>query len=73
MKIAGALGVSVEYLVTGKNVLPNRDLRLVADFSSLSRNDRKSVLALIAEMKTHGNPPKPARARSGDGARLSES
>lgn len=56
VKIAKVLGVTAEYLVDGKesgskdnNILEN----LVSDFKSLCENDKKSVLALISEMKKH--------------------
>ncbi len=58
IKIATALKVSVEYLATGaeehdteENYKQRR--KLLADFESLGPNDKKSVLALIAEMKRH--------------------
>ncbi|AEE17598.1 helix-turn-helix domain-containing protein [Treponema brennaborense] len=58
IKIAAALKVSVEYLATGaeehdteENYKQRR--KLLADFESLGPNDKKSVLALIAEMKRH--------------------
>ncbi len=56
VKIAKVLGVTAEYLVDGKesdskdnNILET----LVSDFKSLCENDKKSVLALISEMKKH--------------------
>lgn len=59
--IAKALGVTVEYLVTGNSengagsAKPvSREANFVAEnFDRLSENDRKSVLALIKEMKSH--------------------
>ena len=54
VKIAQVLGVSVEYLVLGKNAMRTSPLqRLVSDFQKLCESDKKSVLALIAEMKKH--------------------
>lgn len=56
VKIARALGVSVEYLVDGKsekNETPEHSEKLIQDFRILDENDKKSVLALIAEMKKH--------------------
>ncbi len=57
--IAKALGVTVEYLVTGKTehgTSFSPDARFIAEtFDSLSENDKKSVLALVKEMKSH-NP-----------------
>lgn len=55
--IAQALGVTVEYLVTGKNEHGksfSSDARFVAEtFDRLSESDKKSVLALVKEMKSH--------------------
>ncbi len=55
--IAKALGVTVEYLVTGKNEHGksfSSDARFVAEtFDKLSESDKKSVLALVKEMKSH--------------------
>lgn len=57
VKIARALGVSVEYLVTGgteKTPQLSAETRFVAEtFNSLSENDKKSVIALLKEMKSH--------------------
>lgn len=54
VKIAQVLGVSVEYLVLGKNSMRSSPLqKLVSDFQRLCEFDKKSVLALIAEMKKH--------------------
>lgn len=57
VKIARALGVSVEYLVTGgteKTPQISAETRFVAEtFSTLSENDKKSVIALLKEMKSH--------------------
>ena len=54
VKIAGALGVTVEYLVTGKKDLSNNDepypaeIRTLADkLFRMSPDDRKHVTALI--------------------------
>ena len=56
-KIARALGVSVEYLVTGgteKSSHISAETRFVAEtFDALSENDKKSVIALLKEMKSH--------------------
>ena len=57
VKIARALGVSVEYLVTGgteKTPQIPAETRFVAEtFNTLSENDKKSVIALLEEMKSH--------------------
>ena len=53
VKIARILNVSVEYLVTGKKLEMYESPSLLADFQSLSDNDKKSVLALVGEMKKH--------------------
>lgn len=56
VKIAKALGVTAEYLVTGINRTENKNSiyeKLISDFKILTENDKKSLLALIAEMKTH--------------------
>lgn len=57
VKIARALGVSVEYLVTGgteKTPQISAETRFVAEtFDTLSENDKKSVIALLKEMKSH--------------------
>lgn len=57
VKIARALGVSVEYLVTGgteKTPRLSAETRFVAEtFDALSENDKKSVIALLKEMKSH--------------------
>lgn len=57
VKIARALGVSVEYLVTGgteKTPQLSAETRFVAEtFDALSENDKKSVIALLKEMKSH--------------------
>ena len=57
VKIARALGVSVEYLVTGgteKTPQLSAETRFVAEtFDTLSENDKKSVIALLKEMKLH--------------------
>ena len=57
VKIAQVLGVSVEYLVTGKsNEMKNTGLSaktkaLINDFETLDSNDQNAVQALIAVMK----------------------
>ena len=52
-----ALGVSVEYLVTGETEKTPQipaETRFVAEtFNTLSENDKKSVIALLKEMKSH--------------------
>lgn len=56
VKIAEALGVTVEYLVNGTDSTHNYledTKKVIADFLILDENDKKSVLALIAEMKRH--------------------
>ena len=53
VKIAQVLGVSVEYLVLGKNSARLPLQKLISDFQTLCESDKKSVLALIAEMKKH--------------------
>ena len=54
---ARALGVSVEYLVTGgteKSSHISAETRFVTEtFDALSENDKKSVIALLKEMKSH--------------------
>ena len=56
-KIARALGVSVDYLVTGGTDKPPQipaETRFVAEtYNTLSENDKKSVIALLKEMKSH--------------------
>jgi transcriptional regulator with XRE-family HTH domain len=57
VKIAQALGVSVEYLVTGEENEPDkstfgRDIRVLSQsFKLLSENDRKMVLAITQLFK----------------------
>ena len=55
--IANALGLSVEYLITGKNANGENfsaKTRLAAQiFESLPQNDQDSVMALLKEMKKH--------------------
>lgn len=52
--IAKALGVTVEYLVTGGLEEDKKQAQRIAlDFSKLNKNDQKSVKALISEMLTH--------------------
>ena len=60
VKIAQALGVSVEYLVTGEENIKERlsfgpEIHfLVQNFKLLSENDRKMILAIIQLFR---NPP----------------
>ena len=61
VRIAQVLGVSVEYLITGKNDVPNEtlsaisknenstqreELKLLRTFTELSQKDKKTVIAL---------------------------
>jgi len=53
VKIAGALGVSVEYLVTGEDIRERKlfmepEIRaLVQNFKRLDADDRKMILAIM--------------------------
>ena len=53
VKIAGALGVSVEYLVTGEDIRKKKifiepEIRtLVQNFKQLDADDRKMILAIV--------------------------
>jgi transcriptional regulator with XRE-family HTH domain len=57
VKIAKALGVSVEYLVTGKEDEPDkstfgRDIQVLSqNFKMLSENDRKMVISIAQLFK----------------------
>lgn len=51
--IAQALETTVEELCEEKTERSYEDSRFTAIFSALSENDKKSVLALMNEMKTH--------------------
>ena len=57
VKIARALGVTVEYLVTGEEITPNRPSMgpeikdLIVDFKQLSEEDRKLVKGIIQLIK----------------------
>lgn len=57
VSIAKALNMSVEALVDEKSYTENEDdvilKKFVRIFVSLSKNDKKSVMALLNEMKTH--------------------
>lgn len=56
VKIARALGVTVEYLVTGQEVNSSLDTeakKVAYDYCALCSNDKKSIKALIKEMKAH--------------------
>lgn len=52
VRIAQVLGVSVEYLITGKNSVPNENFsqmeaqKLLRTFTMLSQKDKKTVIAL---------------------------
>lgn len=52
VRIAQVLGVSVEYLITGKNSVPNENFsqmeaqKLLRTFTALSQKDKKTVVAL---------------------------
>lgn len=57
VRIAQVLGVSVEYLITGKNTVPNEtsknenstqkeEQKLLRTFTELSQKDKKTVIAL---------------------------
>ena len=57
VKIARALGVSVEYLVTGEESLPEKsaigpEIRaLIQNFKLLSKKDRKMIIGIIQLLK----------------------
>jgi hypothetical protein len=58
VRIAGALGVTVEYLVTGKKQQEPKNLPLAPDpriilknLESLNKRDRKIVVCLIDSLK----------------------
>ena len=59
VKIAKALGVSVEYLVTGTDIIKNRPLsslpkdiqEIIAASESLNANDRQIILKLARMLK----------------------
>jgi len=59
VKIAQTLGVTVEYLVTGKENQPEQsmlasDIRaLVQNFKLLSENDRKMIISIVQLYKRH--------------------
>lgn len=57
VKIANALNTSVEELVNGRNSHNRQESdsmrQFIALFLGLTDNDKKSVLALMKEMKTH--------------------
>ena len=59
VKIAHALGVSVEYLATGKETaaldikISREDVTLVQDFNSLSEGDRKIVAEFVQLFRKH--------------------
>lgn len=57
LKIAKALNMTVEELVQTENSLNNSKSPLTKKFSlifsNLSENDKKSVIALLNEMKSH--------------------
>ena len=60
VKIAHALNTTVEELVEGrrnKSELQKSDLsgKFLSIFTTLSKNDQKSVIALMNEMKKHSN------------------
>ena len=60
VKIAQALRVSVEYLVTGEELTPSRlshgpEIRdLIQNFKLLSEDDRKIVIAIIQLLRNRG-------------------
>ena len=64
VRIAGALGVTVEYLITGsekreKNPTPVPDSRVVLkNLESLNKRDRRIVLNLIKSLKEMENSEK---------------
>ena len=59
VKIAQALGVSVEYLATGKETpqtdshMSEESIALVQNYNSLNEDDRKIVLEFIQLLKKH--------------------
>ena len=61
VKIAGVLGVSVEYLVTGEENRPDKsslgpEIRtLVQNFKLLNEEDRKMIIAIIQLYKNRRN------------------
>jgi len=55
-KIAKALNVSVEYLLTGKeNAVLSKDAELVKSYNSLSRNQKELIQTLLLTMKNQNN------------------
>ena len=66
VKIAQALGITVEYLVTGSDFYNEKkrasfpkDLRLVVDiWSRLNRNNRDLALSLLRTLEEHENAGK---------------
>ena len=60
VKIAQALGVSVEYLVTGEELFPARsslgpEIRdVIQNFKLLSEDDRKIAIAIIQILRNRG-------------------
>ena len=51
-KIAKALNVSIEYLLTGKeNNLPSKDIELVKSYNSLSLNQKELVLTVLRTLE----------------------
>ena len=60
VKIAKALGVSVEYLVTGEEISPSKSSLgseiqdLIQNFKLLSEDDRKIIVTLIGLLRNRG-------------------
>jgi transcriptional regulator with XRE-family HTH domain len=67
VKIAKALGISVEYLVTGKDETPyhlysNTVKEIFQILSCLEERDREIILCLVKALKKTTRPPPPADA-----------
>jgi len=60
LKIAKALGVSVEYLITGNEISPGKTsfgpeiLDLIQNFKLLSEDDRKLIVAIVQLLRNRG-------------------
>jgi len=50
VKIAKALGVTVEYLVTGEDPLPKEVSKITRSILSLNKRDRKLITSLLKTM-----------------------
>ncbi|GMO59085.1 MAG: helix-turn-helix transcriptional regulator [Termitinemataceae bacterium] len=48
VKIAKVLGVTVEYLITGENIVPQQDIQMISSrLYNLSPKNRKAVAVLV--------------------------